>query len=229
MRFNCTIFNMLSTVVLDDEHNWDLHLPTLMMAYCTSHHETTGATLFSFVYGQEAKLPEDNLFNVPSVEVTNSHGYAEALKECIQHAHQRVRDHSAVEQIKQKVNYDRFTQENTFQSGRLVWLHCPAVPRGKSPKFHHPWQGQFKVVKKIGSVVYHIQHGCDFFCHCIVLAVSMHITITVAFLPKTRGNELLCTPTDSKDTTVRERMNTLKRTGSFCRVRKSKSMKLFLM
>ena len=97
VRFNCTIFNMLSTVVLDDEHNWDLHLPTLMMAYCTSHHETTGATPFSFVYGREAKLPEDILFNLPSVEVTNSHGYAEALKECIQHAYQRVRDHLAVE------------------------------------------------------------------------------------------------------------------------------------
>ena len=74
-RFNRTILNMLSTVVLDDEHNWDLHLPTLMMAYRTSRHETTGATPFSLVYGREAKLPEDILFNLPSVEVTNSHGY----------------------------------------------------------------------------------------------------------------------------------------------------------
>ena len=57
-RFNCTILNMLSTVVLDDEHmyNLDLHLPTLMMAYRTSRHETTspGATPFSLVYGREA-------------------------------------------------------------------------------------------------------------------------------------------------------------------------------
>ena len=58
-RFNCTILNMLSTVVLDDEHNWDLHLPTLMMTYSTSRHVTTGATPFSLVYGREAKLPED--------------------------------------------------------------------------------------------------------------------------------------------------------------------------
>ena len=56
-----------------------------MMAYRTSRHETTGpgATPFSLVYGREAKLPEDILFNLPSVEVTNSHGYAEALKERI--------------------------------------------------------------------------------------------------------------------------------------------------
>ena len=186
---------MLSTVVQDDEHNWDLHLPTLMMAYRTSHHETTGATPFSLVYGREAKLPEDILFNLPSVEETNSHGYAEALKERIQHAYQRIRDHSAIEQMKQKANYDRFTQENAFETGSLVWLHCPAVPRGKSPKFHRPWQGPFKVVKKIGNVVY-----------------------TASNMYKTQGNELSYMPIDSRDTIVRERMNTLKRTGSFCQV-----------
>ena len=53
-RFNRTVLNMLSKVVSDDEHSWDLHLPTLMLAYRTSQHETTGATPFSLVYGREA-------------------------------------------------------------------------------------------------------------------------------------------------------------------------------
>ena len=149
---------MLSTAVLDDEHDWDLHLPTLMLAYRTSHHDTTGATPFSLVYGREAKLLEDILFNLPSAEVATNHGYVDALKERMQHAYQRVRDHSAVEQQKQKANYDRFSRADTFETGSLVLLHCPAVPRGKSRKFYRPWQGPFKVVKKIGSVVYRIQH-----------------------------------------------------------------------
>ena len=50
-RFNHTVLNMLSKVVSDDELSWDLHLPTLMLAYCTCQHETTGATPFSLVYG----------------------------------------------------------------------------------------------------------------------------------------------------------------------------------
>ena len=157
-RFNRTVLHMLSTAVLDDEHDWDLHLPTLMLAYCTSHHDTTGATPFSLVYGREAKLPEDILFNLPSAEVATNHGYVDALKERMQHAYQRVRDHSAVEHQKQKANYDRFSRADTFETGSLVLLHCPAVPRGKSRKFYRPWQGPFKVVKKIGSVVYRIQH-----------------------------------------------------------------------
>jgi len=67
-----------------------------MLAYRTSCHKTTGATPFSLVYGREAKLPEDILFNLPSTEMATTHGYADALKERIQHAYQRVRTHSSV-------------------------------------------------------------------------------------------------------------------------------------
>ena len=157
-RFNHTILNMLSTVVSGDEQNLDLHLPIRMFAYRTSCHKTTGATPFRLVYGQEAKLPEDILFNLPSTDMAATHGYADALKECIQHAYQRVRSHSAVEQRKKKANYDCLATVNTFETGSLALLHYPAVPHWRSPKFHRPWQGPFKVVKKIGSVIYCIQH-----------------------------------------------------------------------
>ena len=44
-RFNRTLLNMLSTAVMDDEHSWDLHLPTLLLAYRTSVQETTATVL----------------------------------------------------------------------------------------------------------------------------------------------------------------------------------------
>ena len=31
----------------------------------------------------------------------------------------------------------------------MVWLQCPAVSRGKSPKLHRYWQGPIKVVRQI--------------------------------------------------------------------------------
>ena len=139
-RFNRTILNMLSTVVSDNEHNWDLHLPTLMLANHTSCHKTTGATPFNLVYGQEAKLPEDILFNLPSTDMAAIRGYAETLKERIQHTYQRVRSHSTVEQRMQKADYDRLGTVNTFETGSLVLLHYPAVSCGRSPKFHQSGQ-----------------------------------------------------------------------------------------
>ena len=32
----------------------------------------------------------------------------------------------------------------------MVWLHCPAVPKGKSAKLHRYWQGQYKVLSLLG-------------------------------------------------------------------------------
>ena len=142
-RFNRTFLNVLSKVVADDEHSWDLHLPT----YRTSRHETTGATPFSLVYGWEEKLPEDILFNLPDQEKeTSNHGYTDALRERIQHAYQRVRSHAAVEQTKQKANYDQSAKARIYEKGSLVWLHCPAIPRGKksqvSPTLARPIQSR---------------------------------------------------------------------------------------
>ena len=36
-------------------------------------------------------------------------------------------------------------------------LHEPAVPRGRSRKFHRPSKGPFKIVKVLGPTVYRIQ------------------------------------------------------------------------
>ena len=45
-RFNRTLLNLLSIAVVDAERDWDVHLPLLMFAYCTSVHETNGVTPF---------------------------------------------------------------------------------------------------------------------------------------------------------------------------------------
>ncbi|KAL5020781.1 hypothetical protein ScPMuIL_002130, partial [Solemya velum] len=43
-RFNRTMKNILSKYVQADQSDWDLHLPTVTMAYRSSIHETTGVT-----------------------------------------------------------------------------------------------------------------------------------------------------------------------------------------
>ena len=137
-----------------------------------------------------------------------THGYADALKECIQHAYQRVRSHSAVEQRKQKANYDCLATVNTFETGNLVLLHYPTLPCGRSPKFHQPWQGPFKVVKR-SEVWYTASNTC-----------------------KTLGNDLLYIPTGSKNTLLRKRMKAVQRiTGLFYPAWWSKweHQKLFLL
>ena len=41
--------------------------------------------------------------------------------------------------------------------GDTVWLYSPAVSKGRTPKFHRPWKGPYRVVKVLSDVTYRIQ------------------------------------------------------------------------
>ena len=55
-RFNRTLLSMLRMAAVDDETNWDLRIPCLMLAYRTSIHEATKHTPFSLMFGREVQL-----------------------------------------------------------------------------------------------------------------------------------------------------------------------------
>ena len=64
-RFNRTLLSLLSMATRQDEQNWDLHLPLVMLAYRTSVQESTGCTPFELVLGREARLPVDVMYGLP--------------------------------------------------------------------------------------------------------------------------------------------------------------------
>ena len=156
-RFNRTLLNMLSTAVNKDDKSWDLQIPMLMLAYRTSAQETTKASPFSLMFGRSAQLPIDLEFNLPTETYNSPSQYQKHLREQLQQAYTTVRHHSLVEQSRQKDVYDQHVHGTTYNVGDEVWLHCPAVPRGRCRKFHRPWQGPFTIVKIIGNTVYRIQ------------------------------------------------------------------------
>ena len=45
-RFNRTLLNLSSLAASENEQEWDLHLPMVMLAYRTSVQESTGCTPF---------------------------------------------------------------------------------------------------------------------------------------------------------------------------------------
>ena len=58
-RFNRTLLDLLSIAAREDEQNWDLCIPTVMLAYRTSVQESTGCTPYFLLFGREARLPVD--------------------------------------------------------------------------------------------------------------------------------------------------------------------------
>ena len=57
----------------------------------------------------------------------------------------------------QKQLYDRNIKYQEYQKNDLVWLLCPAVPRGRHRKFHRRWDGPYVIKKKLSDAVYQIQ------------------------------------------------------------------------
>ena len=158
-RFNRTLLDLLSIASREDERNWDLCIPAVMLAYRTSVQESTGCTPYFLLFGREARLPVDVMFGLPpNVPPQPVHQYSKDLRARLDTAYERVRERLGWRQRRQKMVYDRRRTGRTYGIGEWVWLYCPAVPRGKSAKLHSYWQGPYKVVKVFSNVLYLIQH-----------------------------------------------------------------------
>ena len=153
-RFNRTLLSLLSMATRQGEHNWDLHLPLMMLVYRTSVQESTGCTPFELVFGREARLQVDVMYGLPpQTSPTEVNQYALDLRLHIEKAYQQVREHMGLQHQRQKELYNKSSNGDPFKVGDMVWLHCPAVPRGKSPKLHCFWQGPYRIHKVVSDVL----------------------------------------------------------------------------
>ena len=107
-RFNRTLLSMLKIASIDDERDWDLKLPCLMMAHRTSVHETTKATPFSLMFGREVQLPIDVMFGkLPGMSTASTLEYAKILEQHLAEAYDHIRQNLGAEQHRHKQLYDR--------------------------------------------------------------------------------------------------------------------------
>ena len=156
-RLNRTLINMLSLAVTDQQASWENHLPTVCMAYNTSVQTTTRHTPFFLMFGRQARLPVDIMFGSPTPVPTPTTDYVQNLKETLEKSYQLARVRMGLSLKRQKDLYDQRIHGHPYQPGDLVWLHCPAVPKGCSKKLYRPWKGPFRVLRSIGNTTYHIK------------------------------------------------------------------------
>jgi hypothetical protein len=109
------------------------------------------------MFGREARLPVDIMFGHPAPPPSNCTQYVKNVRKTLESAYQRVRQHLNTQHRRQKQIYDRKVEGAPYAVGDKVWLHSPAVPRGRSKKFFRPWQGPYIVIKSLSDVVYRIK------------------------------------------------------------------------
>lgn len=129
-RFNHTVLSMLSFYVDDNQQNWDVLLPYVMMAYRSSVH----MGFYPILFGQEMVLPIDVMIGVVGQEsVTTVNEYVERVAESLSTVVGAVKNHQAKASERQK-RFDFKAKFQYYSVGELVWLKNKARKKGVNPK-----------------------------------------------------------------------------------------------
>ena len=140
-RFNRSLLQLLRTYV-ERQEDWEQHLPLALYAYRTATHTSTGVSPFQLMYGRH---PKPNIITpARGYEATS---YQAVLQAKMAELQDLVEAHVAESAHRQKVNYDRHSEERHFKAGDRVWLSVPTAG-----KLDPRWEGNW-IIKCVKSPV----------------------------------------------------------------------------
>ncbi|KAJ8040010.1 hypothetical protein HOLleu_14191 [Holothuria leucospilota] len=157
-RANRTIKSMLSIFTSDTQDDWDVILPKVMCAYRSSVQETTHCTPYYLMFGREIQLPFDVMYGSCKDSPKTASEHVSDLRQNLNSTFERVRENMKVKQRREKDFYDVKAHGKPYEVGDYFWLHVTARKKGVTSKLTAPWQGPYKILKKISDLVYRIQH-----------------------------------------------------------------------
>ena len=143
-HFNHTLEAMLAKLAKDNQRNWDLHIPKVLLAYRTSLHESTGYSPYRVNFGRSPNPPVDiNLRRIPPEEEEKKEilAFVEDVSRSLKEAYTNVRQKLDEAHRKNKTTYDKGVTGTNLIVGDRVWLYIPAVGKGKNKKFSSLWCG----------------------------------------------------------------------------------------
>ena len=155
-RFNRTLEAMLAKYVSKNQKDWDNHLQLVMLAYRSSVHETTKQTPFFMSFGREVRLPVDVMFGGSEIQRTRDE-YVDDVRRNMENAYHEVRERTKAVQKRQEDYYNKRVSGEPFKKDDRVWVHQPCTGKTISRKFHQPWSGPYRVIKRISDTVYRVQ------------------------------------------------------------------------
>ena len=149
---------MLSAYAAENQKDWDVYVPLLMMAYRSSVHDTTKCTPSAMMLGREIRLPIDLALGIPETRISKCESdYAYELEKKLVKIHDFARKHMQVSSDGMQRYYDQKAYFTEFSVGELVWFHNPVRKQGLSLKFQRPWKGPYVIVEKLNDILYKIQ------------------------------------------------------------------------
>ena len=130
-RFDRTLLMMLAMFAGENRDDWDYLLLAVMMAYCSSVHESTGFSPYRLMFGEECTLPIDVGLprREPDLPDPISSPYSIWVRDAMEVAFDQVRRHSGQAVQHQKRLYDQRAVRRLFSVGDWVMRYYPPAKK----------------------------------------------------------------------------------------------------
>ncbi|KAN0021961.1 hypothetical protein ACTFIU_004107 [Dictyostelium citrinum] len=128
-------------------------------------HVSTGFSPFFLLYNRQPRLPVDTTLKANFYSNRLILDFANDIAQSIQNNVKRARWFSEQKLEKSKENqeiyYNKGRVPTQINEGDYVYLHTPYIANGSDvpKKFHRPWTGPFKVIKKKSDVNFELEMG----------------------------------------------------------------------
>ena len=159
-RFNRTLVQEIAKRCRHGQSDWDQYIPTILMAYRSAVHESTGYTPAQLMLSHEPSLPLDMLMEKPSDnqdDVVTTTGFVLKLRDRICEIRSKVASNLKMSAETMKRRKDAKATASPFIEGDRVWLFNPRRKKGQSPKLSSPWEGPYLILKALSAVTYRIR------------------------------------------------------------------------
>ena len=168
-RFNRTLVQEMAKRCRHGQTDWDQHIPTILMAYRSAEHEATGYTPAQLMIGRDLRLPLDLLIERPPDDQDEC-----TTSEFVRRQRDRMCTVRAQVEGNLKISADTMKQRKDIKAtveslgeDDQVWLYNPKRKKGQSPKLSSPWEGPYRVVKRLSAVTYRIQRNRHSACKVV--------------------------------------------------------------
>jgi transposase InsO family protein len=151
-RFNSTMDAKIATLANARRTDWDIQLPYVIFNYNATVHSTTRIIPFELMYGRSAVFPCDS--QDPVVSLSQDPHHAKHLTRYISDLTKAAQTNISHLQRQYKNRYDSHRSNPTYKVGDLVLVRTFS-PRHKFSIRH---EGPFKIVQRLSTKTYMVQH-----------------------------------------------------------------------
>ncbi len=117
-RFNRTLLDMLGCLTEDQKKNWKKYVSTVVHAYNSQRHESTGFSPFFLMFGRHPRLAVDVGLNLTTPEATTD--FTQDLQNRLGVAYDLAISNARKSAGRQKENYDKKVRGATVSVGDRV-------------------------------------------------------------------------------------------------------------